>query len=136
MALSTRVQYRLKSSLSKTDAVSLELPTRTGYARLARLAAASIALRVGFPRRVIDDLRLALDEAMILLLAPGDESDRILIDYSVEDHTILVMLRRTPSRRTSEAGEQRFLDLTAELVDERTVDSSSGTLTLRKSLPS
>ncbi|MCH7788343.1 MAG: hypothetical protein IH940_02765 [Acidobacteria bacterium] len=122
--------------MSKTDAVSLELPTRTGYARLARIAAASIALRVGFPLRVIDDLRLALDEAMILLLAPGDESDRILIDYSVEDHTILVMLRRTPSRRTSEAGEQRFLDLTAELVDERTVDSSSGTLTLRKSLPS
>jgi hypothetical protein len=125
----------LEPLLSATDAVSLQLPTRAGYARLARIAAASLALRLGFPLRVIDDLRLALDEAMILLLEPGGESDRIFIDFSVEEQTISVVLGRVPSHPISELAEQRFVELTAGLVDNRVVDADSGTLTLRKSLP-
>jgi hypothetical protein len=121
--------------LSATDAVSLQLPTRAGYARLARIAAASIALRVGFPLRVIDDLRLALDEAMIVLLEPGGESDRILIDYSVDYDTIIVVLQRSPTSPISDSAKQRFIDLTTGLVDERVVDVDAGTLTLHKSLP-
>ena len=48
------------------DRVHLSLPARPAYARVARIGAASLAHRWGFPPHQVQDLRLAVDEAIIL----------------------------------------------------------------------
>jgi hypothetical protein len=53
---------------TRDDHVRLSLPARHEYARIARIGVAALALRMGFTYREIEDLRLAVDEALIFLL--------------------------------------------------------------------
>lgn len=55
--------------------VQLTLPPETAYLRIARLAVIAIAEDVGLGHDDIDDLRIALDELVMLLLESGP-SDR------------------------------------------------------------
>jgi hypothetical protein len=50
------------------DRISLRLPADGRYSRVARVAVSAVAVRLGLGPRVIEDLRIALDEALILLL--------------------------------------------------------------------
>lgn len=67
------------------DRVHLSLPARPAYARVARIGAASLAHRWGFPPHQVQDLRLAIDEAIILLLAGHrEEPGSIDIEYALD----------------------------------------------------
>ena len=58
------------------EEIKLSLPALPEYARLARLAVASLATNVGFTYDEVEDLRIAVDEACAMLLAqavPGAE---------------------------------------------------------------
>jgi hypothetical protein len=50
------------------DRISLRLPADGRYSRVARVAVSAVAVRLALGPRVIEDLRIALDEALILLL--------------------------------------------------------------------
>lgn len=52
------------------DEIRLRLPGEPSYGRLARIAATSLARRLGFTFHRIEDLGLAVDEAVILLHQP------------------------------------------------------------------
>ena len=58
------------------DEVRLRLPGDPVYGRLARIAATSLARRLGFTFRQMEDLGLAVDETVILLLHPGPDGRR------------------------------------------------------------
>ncbi len=49
------------------ETVRLRLPAGTAYGRVARVTTAAIARRRGFTYREVEDLRLAIDEAIIAL---------------------------------------------------------------------
>ncbi len=113
----------------------MRLPARPGYARLARIGAASIALRLGFPLRTIDDLRLALDEAMIMLLDSADPDDEVFIEYDGDLSEIVVRLWVSPVHDIDGEAEERFLSLTDGLVDGRQVSREDGVVSIHKSRP-
>jgi hypothetical protein len=50
------------------DQIRLEMPADPRFARVARVAVSSLAVRLGFDVGVVEDLRIAVDEALVLLL--------------------------------------------------------------------
>jgi len=73
------------------DRVRLSLPANSAYARLARIGAASLAHRWGFVPHQVQDLRLAIDEAIILLLGgDADHPGTIDIDYLLDGDRLTV----------------------------------------------
>ena len=61
-----------------TDRVLLSVPARGEYARTVRLAAASLATRAGMTFEGVEDVRMAAEEAFVLV------SDRASDDTQVD----------------------------------------------------
>jgi anti-sigma regulatory factor (Ser/Thr protein kinase) len=116
------------------DQIQLELPASPEYGRVARIAAAHLALRRGFSLDEIDDLRLVMDEVAVMLLSNGRGDDRLDITYSVGDDTVGVDARIVSDRDDPLPIEQvrRFAELVGELIDEYTIDRVGRRLTLTK----
>ena len=66
------------------ELIRLALPAEPEYGRLARITASSLALRLGFTYAQIEDLRLAIDETIILLLRPEGTTGEITLTFTVE----------------------------------------------------
>jgi hypothetical protein len=115
-----------------TEEIILRVPARPPYGRIVRVGAAALAFRQGMTFGEIDDVRLAIDESMILLL-----------DGATGDGVIDCVFRMTAGRFELEAmntGEHsidptalsRFVEHAAELVDDYDVDPRRGWLRIRK----
>ena len=129
-----------------SDDVVLRVPARPPYARVVRVGAAALALRRGMSFGEIDDLRLAIDEAMIVLLDGIDDG----IDDDTDDDTgagpaidLEIVFRisnghfeleavRSEDRAVSEAAIHRFDAIAGGLVDEYEIDPDHGWLRLLK----
>jgi len=121
-----------------TDEIVLTLPAEPRYGRVARIAAAHLALRKGFSLTEIDDLRLAIDEAIILLLGPGVQPGELTVHYRVGGDTIVVELERAnPGELLPDERITRFKSIIAGLVelDELVADGSLLRLTKHRTLP-
>lgn len=125
----------------ETDAseILLRVPARAPYARLVRVGAAALALRQGMGFGEIDDLRLAIDEAMIVLLDGIDddgtgEGDEIDIDvvFRVDEGRFELEATRGSSGAVSEAAVHRFDAIAGGLIDDYDIDPAHGWLRLRK----
>ena len=104
---------------------------------MARIAAAHLALRKGFSLTEIDDLRLAIDEAVILLLGPGIQPGEITVHYRVGGDEIVVELERaTPGELLTSQQTERFKTIITGLVelDELVADGSLLRLTKRRTV--
>jgi serine/threonine-protein kinase RsbW len=120
--------------VSRTDQIHLELPAVAAYGRVMRIAAAHLALRRGFSLHEIDDLRLAMDEAAVLLLGPDVGGDRVEIDYAVEGNSLGIDASVTGADvqpLTAEAIE-RFEAIIGDLVDDHLVDADQRRITVTK----
>jgi serine/threonine-protein kinase RsbW len=67
--------------VASSDQIRLALPAEPEYGRLARITAAGLALRLGFRYAEIEDLRLAIDETLILLLDPDGTSGVVTVIF-------------------------------------------------------
>lgn len=116
------------------DQIQLELPAAPEYGRVARIAAAHLALRRGFSLDEIDDLRLVMDEAAVMLLGPGLLANRLEITYSVTDDTVSVeaSVSSTADIPLPTERVQRFTDLVGELMDTFSIDRAARRLALTK----
>lgn len=120
--------------MSRTDQIHLELPAVAAYGRVMRIAAAHLALRRGFSLHEIDDLRLAMDEAAVLLLGPDVGGERVEIDYAVEGNSLGIDASVTGADvqpLTAEAIE-RFEAIIGDLVDDHLVDADQRRITVTK----
>ncbi len=120
--------------VSRTDQIHLELPAVPAYGRVMRIAAAHLALRRGFSLHEIDDLRLAMDEAAVLLLGPDVEGDRVEITYAVDGGRLGIeaCVNGPGARPLSPAAVDRFAQIVAELVDDHGVDAAERRVTVTK----
>lgn len=120
--------------MSRTDQIHLELPAVPSYGRVMRIAAAHLALRRGFSLHEIDDLRLAMDEAAVLLLGPAVGGDRVEIDYAVETDQLGIEASVTGSGVQPLATEavERFEAIIGDLVDDHRVDAGQRRITVTK----
>jgi len=129
----TRSCERL-TEVARHDQVQLQLPGAPEYGRVARIAAAHLALRRGFSLNEIDDLRLVIDEAVVMLLGPGLPTGRLDITYSVEGDEVGVDARvlSDPDIPLPVDRMDRFAELVGELVDSYDIDPATYRIRLSK----
>jgi len=96
------------------DQIRLEMPADSRFARVARVAVSSLAVRLGFDVGVVEDLRIAVDEALVLLLRdlPGsttpptdDPEATVVITLTARVPDLRVELRLDPPPTTAADAE-------------------------------
>jgi len=134
------------------DLVVLRVPADPGYARVARVAVSAYAVRLGLPPADIEDLRLAVDEALILLMgaarpfprddpgaddgAPRSDRPDVVISLDAEgDHPPMSVDLRLdpppPSGDPDESARSRFEEIMPPGVTVVLVDQHLGRVSLR-----
>ncbi|GJM36777.1 MAG: hypothetical protein DHS20C19_01440 [Acidimicrobiales bacterium] len=117
--------------------ILLRVPARAPYARIVRVGAAALALHQGMGFEEIDDLRLAIDEAMIVLLdGIDDDAEALEVDidvvFRVDDGRFELEATRGTTGTVTEAAVHRFDAIAGGLVDDYDIDAEHGWLRLRK----
>lgn len=110
------------------SSVRLTLPADPAYGRVARTAAAGLALRMGFAYSAIEDLGLAIDELLILLLRPDSEPGTVTMVFqpSAEGLTIDASTDAPRGGQWIEAdARDRFERLVSPNVDAWSIDDES-----------
>lgn len=103
------------------DRIRLTFPAAAAYARLARIGAAGLAHLWGFGPSQVADLRLAVDEALILLFGAGDHPGTIRLDYSLDPEAMTIDIVAEFGDEESMFNNEpveRFRTLAGELVSE------------------
>lgn len=105
------------------------------YGSIARVAAASLAIRLEFSFREVEDLRLAVDEAMIALLGREPAGGHLTARYRLLAGALgfeAVVDFEDGRRAPSEESAERFALLVDGLVDEYEVEAGSNRISLMK----
>ncbi len=127
------------------DRIELRVPADARYARVVRVAISAYGLRLGLAPTAIDDLRLALDEALILLLGstPGPDGDGsdpelssivVTLDLDAAGPTVVLDLRAEPELTVAvpdPAARSRFEEILPTGVQVDASTSTAGRVTLR-----
>lgn len=121
----------------RRDQIRLRLPAEAAYGRLARIAATTLARRLGFGFRAIEDLGLALDETLIFLLSgdTGGDDDclEVLLDVEGDALAVAVTILTGPGDvrgSISSRDRSRFAELVSETVADWKVDDDEATVHL------
>jgi hypothetical protein len=112
------------------DVVRLRLPAGTAYGRVARVTTAAIARRHEFTYREVEDLRLAIDEAIIALLDEQDVHAAVDLTYTIEGEEIAIDVDGATGRPPEAVA--RFHTIVTGLVDRAELDLGAGTVHLVK----
>jgi serine/threonine-protein kinase RsbW len=101
--------------------VDLSIPVQADLVVLARLAAATLASRVGFGVEDIEDLRLAVEELCLSLVGSGDDG-RLHLNYECDDDAITVTCEyeagEAPTGSRRDAADDLSLRILDALVDD------------------
>ena len=97
---------------SAGDVVELTVPALTGYLGVVRTATAGLAARLAFTLDEIEDLRIAVDEACVMLLSlarpqPPDPST-LTCQFRVFDDVLAVTVSAPVSRTAVMPADQSF----------------------------
>ncbi|MCU1354253.1 MAG: anti-sigma regulatory factor [Acidimicrobiales bacterium] len=112
------------------DEVRLVLPAAPEYARVARLAAAGLATRLGFSYDDVEDLRIAVGEACSILVADGS-TGRLTLLYRLHPAILEVEASTNgggPPLKVAELSEQ----ILGAVVDEHAIDAAGRSIRLFK----
>jgi hypothetical protein len=112
------------------DTVRLRLPAGTDYGRVARVTTAAIARRHGFTYREVEDLRLAIDEAIIALLDDRDPGAAVDVTYEVDGERVAITVDGAADRPPEAV--DRFHTIVTTLVDRADLDVGAGRARLEK----
>lgn len=80
------------SSEPSSELIELTFPASSRYVRLSRLAAASLATELDFDIDAVDDLRIAVDE-VVTLLVDGEHGGKITLRFLPGEDTLTVQGR-------------------------------------------
>ena len=76
--------------MTKEAEVRLSIPASPEFLRLARLAAAGLASRMGFTYDEVEDLRIAIDELCFALVGTAGRDGNIELRYSLDAEDLVV----------------------------------------------
>jgi hypothetical protein len=119
------------------DEIRLVLPADPRYGRVARVAATGIGMRMGLDWPDIQDLGLALDETVILLLRPEGSAGKMTFTFTVEPAQLVidaVSTAGTDQFWTDDAAISRFEEILDNVIDVHTLDASGRHVVLVKLL--
>ena len=114
------------------DEVLLRIPARPEYGRIVRVGATALGIRQGLSFAEIDDLRLAIDEALILLLSAAPDEAEVWAVFRFDDGRLELELACTESAALADDAIERFATATDALIDDYYVEPSRNRLRLRK----
>jgi len=112
--------------------IELAIPADTRLLRLVRLVASGLASTAGFDVDELDDLRIAVDEAVASLLEGGDGS-RLTLRFDVGDSSV-GMAGATPAAAGSPLDPDRVelsTQILAAVCDEHELDITDGSVRVR-----
>jgi len=114
------------------DEVLLRVPARPEYGRIVRVGAAALAMRVGLSFGEIDELRLAIDETMVLLISAADIDTEISVAFRFDGTSLVLEAECETSGGLLGDTIGRFVEIVEGLVTKYEIDSERGRLLLRK----
>jgi len=120
------------------DQIRLVLPADPAYGRVARVAVQGLAGRLGLPARAVQDLRIAVDETLVLLLRPEGSAGEVTFTFTVTPDRLVIDAETTAGADQPwlDAGARtRFEALVADTVDRHEVDDSGHHVHLEKARP-
>lgn len=117
---------------STTEEVHLRVPARPEFGRIVRVGGAALGLRQGLSFTEIDELRLAIDEAVILLLDGGSDERELVASFRFEDDRLELEIHGTDFRPLSGRAVDRFDEICGPLIDDYDIDPERAWLRLRK----
>lgn len=84
------------AELELGDVVLLDVPATPAYITVVRTAAAGLAARVDLTLDRIEDVRIAVDEACVMLVSPADESEAVTLtcEFTLEAESLAVEVSR------------------------------------------
>jgi serine/threonine-protein kinase RsbW len=113
-----------------TDTVTLAFPARTQNVSLARTVTAAMAARADLPLDQLEDVRLAVDEAVSQLIADAPADAEIRLVFSVADGVLdIVVTGPSASGLVPPTGTFSWTVLTA-LVDSVSATVEDGVVAL------
>jgi len=103
------------------------------FGHVAQVAVGSLCERLRWRRKAINDMRLAIDEATIMLLGPTPAKGRVDIEITIDDKSLVISMHATGQRRVvPEDRVERFNRIVSPLVDHAKLDAKGHTVTLRR----
>lgn len=111
------------------DEIRLTLPARAEHGRIARVMVSRLAVRHGLRPREVEDLRIATDESVILLLGqPGAEAGSLTVRTRLVGPALHVELVASHAEDPDPDALARFTQLVTPLVDGLKVIRDGGTV--------
>ena len=106
-----------------SDQIRLEVPAQAAYGRLGRIAAANLCAFLAYPNQRTDDLRLAMDEAAVMLLDPTAMGGRLVLQFTVENGGLSIDMQVVDRDGTlGPERAERLQTMAADLVSELSID--------------
>jgi hypothetical protein len=118
------------------DEIRLVLPADPEYGRVARVAVAGIGHRIGLTWRAQQDLQIAVDETLILLLHPEGAGGEVSFLFTVDADRLSIDAVSTAGAGqhwVDEAARSRFEEIVGLTVDLLEVDGEARRVHLEKS---
>ena len=125
----------MRDDAAAGDEIRLVLPAESRYGRLARITVSNLARRLGFSYRATEDLRLAVDEAIILLLRPEGRAGTITLLFRLDHAGITVDATTTAGADqywVDQGALARFEAIVGDTVDSYAVDEQGHHVHLAK----
>jgi serine/threonine-protein kinase RsbW len=105
--------------------MTLEIPSRSEWVGIVRLAVAGVASKLAFDDAQIDDLRLAASEACALCVLQSDPDRPLIVEATTEPGKLSLAVRAfRPQGEQVLTGEQRETLEAAEYVIRSVVDEA------------
>lgn len=117
---------------AEPDEVLLRVPARPEFGRIVRVGGAALGLRQGLSFTEIDELRLAIDEAVILLLDGAADDAELAATFRFEGERLEFEFLASGEATLSVAAVDRFDEICSPLIDDYDIDPSRAWLRLRK----
>lgn len=118
--------------MSDREEARLVLPGAARYARVARVAASALALRAGLGITRAEDVRLAIDEVMEILLSDLDHDHRVVVQFGIAPGSLEVVARaEPPAPAVIERHRARLLALVGPLATGLDIDDPTAGIELQ-----
>ena len=117
-----------------TDEVLLRIPAQPEFGRIVRVGGAALGIRQGLSFAEIDELRLAIDEVVILLLDGSDADDdtELVTTFRFDDGRLEMEIHASGATELRSDAVDRFDEVCSPLIDDYDVDPERAWVRLRK----
>lgn len=121
--------------VSTEEEISLTLPADPDYVRVARAAVQGVTYRLGMRWRDQQDLQIAVDETLVLLLRPEGADGQVTFRFTIAPDRLLITATTTAGRGQhwiDRGARARFEELVAPTVDSFSVSEEGDRVELEK----